>query len=775
MKKLFKPESDVFFSNANINLFKLSFPQKIEEEYIQYYYDNKIIFFRLSIILIVFLNFISGFIDAYFAKDALFTILTIRYGLVFPFSIAILAASFFNIFQKNLQTFLCIFITAIGIFNTIFLLLCHADNPYLISTILVIMLGYSYSGANFISACIAGWSILYFYIFSCLFLSNASLMDISSNNFFFVISNIFGMFTSFTIEYHSRREFLIKILYNNEKNNVISSNDIKAKFKEKHEQLDFTIIKLRKDIKEKNETEKALRKSEEKYRTILDSIEQGYYEIDNDGNFIFVNDYMCDLLGRCKSEIIGINYTEIMDEKNAEKVSNIFNNISNSNIPDKGFIWDLIKGDGTLRKIGSSASLITDNKGIKKGYRGIARDVTERKRIEAQKQAKAGEESANKAKSEFLANMSYEIKSSLNSIIEKIEFGIKSKPDKDILKIFNAVFKGTNNLLNIINDILYFSKIESGKVSLEKIPFDIKELIDTVAYNISENSVQKNIEIINYLSPDIPSEVIGDPNRLKQIFMYLIGHILTFTQAEEIFLIGQPVQDMPESIKVKFQIKYNGNDIPYDKIVNIFKGLTCEDSSITSQYGRSVLETAICKQLAEMMNGEIGFDSDEKTECIFWFTAIFQKILTDNESQNSIEIDEFTKNINESSKNTDTFDNNDNNILSPPIDILTALEDFDNDKEFFIEAINEFLENVTKQIEIINQAIKDNDFEIIKQEANLIKKGAGNLICDDLSKAASELELLSKNEDIFEILEVLKNLIMEHNRLKKFIEEENII
>jgi len=371
--------------------------------------------------------------------------------------------------------------------------------------------------------------------------------------------------------------------------------------------------------------EEALRESEEKHRTILESIEDGYFEVDTAGNFTFFNDSMCRILGYSKDELMGMNNREYMDQENAKNVYEVFNRVYTTGKPTKGFDWEFIRKGGEKRYVETSVSLMKDAEGQPVGFRGILRDITDRKRAEeALHKAKVAEEGS-KAKSEFLAKMSHEIRTPLNGVIGMTELAMDTELDDNQRDILHTINTEANSLLGLINDILDFSKIEAGKLELEEIPFDLRGMIEDVANTIALRAEQKGLEFISYLSPDVPSRLIGDPGRLRQILMNLAGNALKFTNKGEIFIRAEMTEELGEKVKIRFLVKDTGIGIPKDKQRVIFESFTQADGSTTRRYGGTGLGITISKQLVELMGGEIGVESEEGKGSTFSFTVIFTK------------------------------------------------------------------------------------------------------------------------------------------------------
>ncbi|MCP4576228.1 MAG: PAS domain S-box protein [Deltaproteobacteria bacterium] len=364
--------------------------------------------------------------------------------------------------------------------------------------------------------------------------------------------------------------------------------------------------------------------SEEKYRTILENIEDGYYEVDFSGNLTFFNDAVCRISGYSEDELMGMNNRQYMDEENASKLYREYNKVYKTGMPSKRLDWEVIKKGEKTGFLESSISLVVDSEDQPMGFRGIVRDVTERKELEREILEKRRQaEEATKAKSQFLANMSHEIRTPLNGIIGMAELALDTKLDSNQKNIFHTINTEAGSLQDVINEILDFSKIEAGKFDLEEIPFDLRITIEDVANSFAYRAEQKGLDFISFLAPDVPSRLIGDPTRLRQIVVNLTGNALKFTREGELYIKGELVEMIGDRVKIRFSIKDTGIGIPKDKQATVFESFTQADGSTTRNYGGTGLGTTISKQLAEMMGGEIGLDSEVGKGSTFWFTALF--------------------------------------------------------------------------------------------------------------------------------------------------------
>jgi PAS domain S-box-containing protein len=403
------------------------------------------------------------------------------------------------------------------------------------------------------------------------------------------------------------------------------------------------------DLSARVQAEEALRDREEVFRSISAAAQDGIIMIDSDARVTVWNDAAERMFGYSRDEAEGQPlYALILPEDYEPGFMEGFGQFRMSG--DGPFIGTpqqvlAQRKDGTQIPVELSASAVK----IRERWHavGILRDITERLKVdEALWKAKEETEAANDElqrsvqranrladeaavanayKSEFLANMSHEIRTPMNGIIGMTGLLLDTPLAGDQREYAETVRSCADSLLTIINDILDFSKIEAGKLDLETVDFDLAGTIGATIDVLAMRAQQKGLELSSFVDPAVPTMLCGDPGRLRQVLINLIGNAIKFTERGEVALDVRLEAEEPDHAVLRFVVRDTGIGIPPGKVDQLFQPFTQVDASTTRRFGGTGLGLSISRRLAELMGGTIGVESAEGIGSRFWFTARFER------------------------------------------------------------------------------------------------------------------------------------------------------
>jgi PAS domain S-box-containing protein len=381
------------------------------------------------------------------------------------------------------------------------------------------------------------------------------------------------------------------------------------------------------DVTERKKMEEDLAYERDLLTALLDNVPDSIYFKDKDSRFIKCSKALAGRFGLVDpTAAVGKSDTNFFSRAHAGPALADEQKIINSGQPIIGKTERETWPDGRETWALTTKMPLRNKDGVIIGTFGISKDITALKLAEEelQRARDAAVESA-RLKAEFLANVSHEIRTPMNAIIGMSGLLMDTEMSSEQQDYAQTIRDSADTLLAIINDILDFSKIEAGKLSLETIDFDLREVVEGTVEILAERATRKDIELASWIHPDVPVHLRGDPGRLRQVLVNLVGNAVKFTERGEVVVAVEKQDETANEVVIRFGVRDTGIGIAEKALPNLFQAFTQADGSMARKYGGTGLGLAIVKQIVELMHGYVAVASRQGEGSTFSVTVRLEK------------------------------------------------------------------------------------------------------------------------------------------------------
>jgi PAS domain S-box-containing protein len=393
------------------------------------------------------------------------------------------------------------------------------------------------------------------------------------------------------------------------------------------------LIGVIQDISLRVEAEEKLKSSEERFRIIAEASPLGMFVTDELGDCVYTNNAYALITGLTTAEAAGSGWRRCVHPEDAEL---IYSRWIEAVTRQTGFRqqFRLRHADGSVVEVLVRAAPYRSSRGLA-GFVGLMEDITQRRTAERALEARTVEletanaqldvavaeaQEATRAKGEFLAKMSHEIRTPMNGVLGMLGLLLDTPLNPEQLDFVQTAESSAEALLTIINDILDYSKIEAGKLDLEAIPFDLLNVVEGAAELLAAKALERHTALNTRIAADVPTLLVGDPGRLRQVFINLVSNAIKFTEDGEVLIDVTCTAQTPATVTLHCRVRDTGIGIPPDRLDRLFKSFSQVDASTTRKFGGTGLGLAIVKELVGMMHGQVEVSSEPGVGSAFGFT-----------------------------------------------------------------------------------------------------------------------------------------------------------